>query len=146
MKKAKNKNISQPCSHEARPRSCNSPLIMAAFERIAQCRAGQQAAFAEGFTLFDCSSMVTDDSRKLRRLSQALGEVADSIELLEREVSPSNVENQFGALTTLASHCVAWLEALEARDLKLRQRGAMARKLPPVTQEEIDTILHGRSR
>ena len=144
MKKAKNKKISQPCSNEARPRGCNSPLIMAVFERIAQCRAGQQAAFAEGFTLFDCSSMVTDDSRKLRRLSQALGEVADSIELLEREVSPSNVENQFGALTTLASHCVAWLEAMEARDVKLRC-GAMVRKLPPVTQEEIDTILHGRS-
>ena len=140
MKKSKSKTET---GRGGARRSTNSPLMMDVVQRIALCRVAQRAQFVEGHELFDCSSLTADDSRKLRRLAQAVGEVADTIEELERERSLNNVEEQRAALTSLASHVVGWLEALAARDQQA-QGCATARRLPRVTQAEIETILHGR--
>ncbi len=104
----------------------NSPVIMAVFERIAQERSHQRELFLNGQIMFDVSSAVPDPNRKLRVLTEEVGEVAQEIELLEKfsltgeggkaraKGLAVRTEKLRDELVQVAAVAVAWLESLEA--------------------------------
>lgn len=115
-------------------KTTNNPLIMDVFERIAQERCRQNAEFAEGRSQYTCASPATlaNYNAKEALLVIAMGDVRECVTDLDVCNNRATIRLLQGDLVKLAAHCVAWLEALE-------------HKLPPSTEKQIDTVLHGRS-
>jgi hypothetical protein len=88
-------------------------------ERITAERERQNALFAEGQIGFNCSSRIVDPARKLRVLTEEIGEVAQAIDLLENPKPFSRVKavqvNFREELVQVAAVAVAWLESMEAK-------------------------------
>ena len=83
------------------------------FDKIHDERERQQRLFLDGFFSFTCVSPVVDPVRKLRILSEEVGEVANAIDELE-----SGRQGQHHLKTELiqvAAVAVAWLESLEPK-------------------------------
>lgn len=95
----------------------NSPAMLEVFARIAAERIRQRELFHAGKLTFDCASPVTDNDRKLRVLTEELGEVAQAIDQLERcgrrAASVFAREDLQTELVQVAAVAVAWLESLE---------------------------------
>lgn len=124
-------------------KTTNNPLIMDVIARIAQERCRQNALVAEGKFKWNCSTMNIADSLKLAVLMEEVGEVAKEIceaDGLTALVSRKRMQTE---LVQVAAVAVAWLEGLELADRNVR--APRSRKLPPLTEEQIDTVLHGRS-
>jgi len=126
---------------------CNSPLIVNVFERIAKERHRQNTLVAEGKLPWNCCTLSVDPNRKLRVLVEEVGEVAEAIDRLEAGDCWLNRTHLQDELVHVAAVAVAWLEALElqSKNLSGGNRKPEKRKLPPLTEEQIDTVLHGRS-
>jgi len=131
-KKHPTSNTQHPTSKaQAQARVCNSPLMMDVFERIAQERHRQNAAL--------CISPSSRANYKEARIDA----------LIARGVWWDFPENRHWLqvdLVVLAAHCVAWLEALEAQIRSSRTGGRRSGKLPPLTQRQIDAVLHGKPK
>jgi hypothetical protein len=99
----------------------NSPRMMEMFEAIAQERIHQKRLLAGGAILFNCDSPIVDDDRKLRILTEKLGEVAQAIDRIEK-INPKQkallkvAKNHLRAeLKQVAAIAVAWLETPEVK-------------------------------
>ena len=144
----------------------NSPLIMDIFARIADQRTLENAQVAEGAIKWNGSTLMVSDWIKLVELNSRQLDVSEAVEKLgqcyDQERGNDALRHVLGEkLVRIAAHCVAWLEALEIQkrkpetgDLKPEtgnlkpETGNLKperRKLRPLTEEQIDTVLHGRS-
>jgi hypothetical protein len=86
---------------------------MDVFERIAQERVRQQELLRSGKITFSCSSPIVDDNRKLRVLTEEVGEVAEAIDALENKNDRKRFDHLREELVQVAAVAVAWLEAME---------------------------------
>ena len=92
----------------------NSPVFMDVVVLVVGGRSVQKDELNKGIVTFDLASPIADDHRKLRRLTQSLGYVADQLECIEEK---DNLDSRTGlrdALLQLTCNGFAWLEALEA--------------------------------
>ena len=140
-KKHPTSNTQHPTSKaQAQARVCNSPLMMDVFERIAQERHRQNAAL--------CISPSSRANYKEARIDAliAMGNVERVIADTPWWDFPENRHWLQVDLVVLAAHCVAWLEALEAQIRSSRTGGRRSGKLPPLTQRQIDAVLHGKPK
>ena len=87
---------------------------MTVFERIAQERVRQRELYLTGEITFEVASTVPDNNRKLRVLTEEVGEVAEAIDFLEDDDTKVRREHLRTELVQVAAVAVAWLEALEA--------------------------------
>ena len=80
-------------------------------------RRNQRQLFQTGKIKFDCASPIVSKDRKLRALTEEIGEVARAIDLLENAEATSKIlsakEHLRDELTQVAAVAIAWLEALE---------------------------------
>lgn len=93
----------------------NSPHFLTVVADIAQCRQVQRQAFRDGLTLLELSSPVADDHRKLRRLTQCLGDIANALETIEHLDNLNSRMELRNAIRGLTANGFAWLESLEAK-------------------------------
>ena len=76
--------------------------------------AGRQATQSDGEIGFDCASPVVDPLRKLRALTEELGEIANAIDLLEEGPSITARQDHLkDEVVQFTAVSVAWLESLE---------------------------------
>ena len=81
--------------------------------RISEERTRQRELFAQRIHLFRTDSPVVDWKRKLRVLTEEVGEVAEAIDRLERSPKSSLLKKHFVTeLIQVAAVLVAWLESL----------------------------------
>lgn len=92
----------------------NSPRFLSVVELIAQRRQLQRQMLRDGLVEFDMASPIVDDHRRLRRLIQNLGYIADALEAGEKSKSLDTQTMLWDGVLTLTSDSFAWLEALEA--------------------------------
>jgi hypothetical protein len=83
---------------------------------VAGRRTLQKEMLREGVVNFDMASPIADDHRKLRRLTQSLGYVADQLEAIEEKDCLDSRVGLRDALLQLTCNGFAWLEQVEARD------------------------------
>lgn len=94
-------------------KAVNAPNFLNVVERLAQRRRIQRQMQLDGHTDFDLSSPIVDPHRKLRRLIQNLGYIADAIEAGEKSNSLDTRTMLWDGVTTLTANGFAWLEQLE---------------------------------
>jgi NTP pyrophosphatase (non-canonical NTP hydrolase) len=95
-------------------------------DRVWLERLRQKQLLREGKIIFDCASSIVSNDRKLRVLTEELGEVAKAIDVAEFAASvPLAERKKFAArilaakgnlraeLTQIAAVAIAWLESLE---------------------------------
>lgn len=96
------------------PRPSNSSRFMDAMQLISAERIRQKELLRDGKILFNCDSPIVDDHRKLRVVTEELGEVAREIDCLEHarsEVVRNTIRTRLKVeLTQLAAVAVAWRE------------------------------------
>ena len=84
--------------------------------KISDERLRQKQLFADRIHHFRTDSPVVDWKRKLRVLLEEVGEVAQTIDRLERSPRSSHLKKHFVTeLVQVAAVCVAWLEAEEGK-------------------------------
>lgn len=104
----------------------NSPRLMEVFEMVAAERIHQKRLLAGGVILFNCDSPIVDDDRKLRILTEELGEVANALDRLEKALAKKIRQGDTGAIKAARNHlqteliqvaavAVAWLETPERK-------------------------------
>lgn len=97
----------------------NSPRLAAVFERVAAERLRQKQLLREGRIGFNCDSPVVDENRKLRILTEEIGEVARELEHLENNKGFFTEKKIRGCLrnelTQVAAVACAWLEQMEEK-------------------------------
>ena len=93
----------------------NSPAMMDVFLKIAAQRQVQREALRSGGDDINLGHPVPGDSRKLRRLTQSVGQVADAVEGKEDADNVHTREELRRSLLRLGADTVAWLEALEVK-------------------------------
>ena len=95
----------------------NSPHFMNVMARVAQERVRQQELFRGGKFTFTCASTTADDNRKLRVLTEEIGEVAEAIDRIENSKSNHQPARDHlrDELVQVAAVACAWLECLEAQ-------------------------------
>ncbi len=80
---------------------------------VAGRRTLQKEMLREGIVNFDMASPIADDHRKLRRLTQSLGYVADQLEAIEEKDCMDSRVGLRDALLQLTCNGFAWLEQVE---------------------------------
>ena len=93
----------------------NSPHFLTVVADIAQCRQVQRQAFHDGLTHLELSSPVADDHRKLRQLTQLLGDIANALESIEHLDNLNSRMELRNAIRGLTASGFGWLESLEAK-------------------------------
>lgn len=95
----------------------NTPRMLEVFALIAAERVRQRELFHQGKITFDCASVIPDPNRKLRVLTEELGEVAQELEKLEaakdKRATRFITEDLRDELVQVAAVAVAWLESME---------------------------------
>ena len=81
-----------------------------AFNLIHQERERQEQMFRDGTHDFTCSCHTVSFFRKLRVLTEEVGEVAQAIELVEKIDNPGRRQHLLDELIQVAAVLVAWLE------------------------------------
>jgi hypothetical protein len=93
--------------------------MMSVFGKLAAERSRQKLLLRAGKITFDCASVIPDPNRKLRVLTEEVGEVAQELDRLERCASAktkARVQARLQTeLTQVAAVCVAWLESMEVQ-------------------------------
>lgn len=93
--------------------------MLEVFAKIAAERQRQRQLFYEGRISFDCASPLPDPNRKLRVLTEEIGEVAQELDRLEACRGPRAEkfvrEDLETELIQVAAVAVAWLEALQTK-------------------------------
>lgn len=91
----------------------NNPAMLEVFAKIAAERDRQRQLFHAGKITFDCASPLPDPNRKLRVLTEEVGEVAQELDRLE------HCKDRRGDLETeliqVAAVATAWLESLNGK-------------------------------
>lgn len=85
------------------------------FDKIHAERERQEKLFRDGINTFNVASPTPDVKRKLRVLTEEVGEVAKAIDKLERINCMTNHRNLREELVQVAAVCVAWLESMEGK-------------------------------
>ena len=93
-------------------KATNSPHFLTVVELLARRRQIQRQMLCDGLVEFDLASPVADDHRKLRRLSQNIGYIADALESGEEAKNLDTKTMLWDGVLTLTSNGFAWLEAL----------------------------------
>lgn len=97
----------------------NNPAMLDVFAKIAAERDRQRGLFHAGKITFDCASTLPDPNRKLRVLTEEVGEVAQELEKLEscrdRRGERFVIEDLETELVQVAAVAVAWLESLQTK-------------------------------
>lgn len=92
---------------------------MGVFTAIARERIRQRELLAAGTIIYNCSSPIVSNDRKLRTLTEELGEVAEAIDYMEWPRGRRKIEEQLiKELVQVAAVATAWLETFECFDLK----------------------------
>lgn len=106
----------------------NNPAMLDVFAKIATERDRQRRLFHTGKITFDCASTLPDPNRKLRVLTEEIGEVAQELDRLEalrdRRGERFVLEDLETELVQVAAVAVAWLESLQAKTQKSQNGGA----------------------
>jgi hypothetical protein len=110
--------MSAKFSPQRRKGAAHYTLDKNVLEQIWMERMRQRALIREGRIGFDCACPDVCDDKKLRVLTEELGEVAQAIDCLERPQHHAATVKQLrnglkDELVQVAAVAVAWLEALE---------------------------------
>ena len=93
----------------------NSPNFLTVVANLAVIRTRQLNDLRAGAVLFDLSSPIVDEHRKLRVLTECTGAIAEAVADLEAQKTLNNQCELRAKLENLAAHTFAWLETLEAK-------------------------------
>ena len=93
----------------------NSPHFLTVVANLAVIRTRQLRDLREGAVLFDLSSPIVDEHRKLRVLTECTGAIAQAVADIEVQNNLNNRCELRAKLENLAAHTFAWLQALETK-------------------------------